>query len=313
MVEPVASIEIGTHTARLLIVRPDPQSTPWQTLLRRRIYIRLAEGLDAPEGAVGTAASGRTLEALRRFSRDLRRHRTHRVYAVATGLFREASNAQALLDEAFQETGIRIRRVTGREEARLSARGALSAVPSATPPMGVFDLGGGSTEFFLCGCGGERILSLPLGAAIFTRRFLGSDPPAPGQIRALRLEADRLLKGVPLLGSKGGAGFLIGTGGTVTTLAAMLHGRLGQGDLEAESINGLVLRQEDLLAQLERLCALGVSERARASGLEPGRASVIVAGIEIVLRVLARFGLDRITASMWDLLEGQLLENWEAR
>ncbi len=312
MVQHVASIEIGTHTARLLIVRLDPQSTRWQTLLRRRIYIRLAEGLNVRAGRIGPQASRRALAALKCFSQDLRQYRTRKVCAVATGVLREAANGAALIEEALAETGIRIRLVSGTEEARLSARGALRAVASADPPLGVFDLGGGSTEFFLRGCGADCALSIPLGAAVFTERFLESDPPAPGQIQALIRETERILKRVPIPGSKGRIRFLIGTGGTVTTLAAMIHGRRLEGDLEPEQINGLVLREDDLQAQLERLGALPVSERARLSRLEPARAAVIVAGILIVLRVLAHFRLDRVTASMWDLLEGQLLENWEA-
>ena len=84
---------------------------------------------------------------------------------MATDAVREAANGNSFLNRIRQETGIRIRILTGQEEARLVALGVLAANPRAHGL--VADLGGGSLELIhldpaeIDGVG-QRI-SLPLG------------------------------------------------------------------------------------------------------------------------------------------------------
>ena len=90
-------------------------------------------------------------------------------------------------------------------------------------PFIAFDLGGGTTEFLLVAEQGDsKALSLPLGAMILTQRHLVSDPPKEKEFESLKKETkELLLKAFPdeIRGTP-----LVGTGGTVTTLAAMVHG-----------------------------------------------------------------------------------------
>ena len=119
-------------------------------LARKRTYIRLAEGLSQSEKKdIPSVAIDRTLNVLKKFSGTLKRFRVHSVNAVVTGVIREAPNRDKFLDRIYEETGIRVRVITGVEEAYLTAKGALQALNIHTDPFAVFDLGGGSTEFFI--------------------------------------------------------------------------------------------------------------------------------------------------------------------
>jgi exopolyphosphatase/guanosine-5'-triphosphate,3'-diphosphate pyrophosphatase len=162
MTKPCASIDIGSHTARLLIADKSGPQGILRPLIRKRDYIRLSEGFDrAGEKTIQPNAIDRTLDALKGFSQTLKTFDVGSVHAVATGLFREAANRDEFLDRIYESTGIRVRTITGDEEALLTGKGVLNALDIRKKPFIIFDLGGGSTEF-LSGRGGRQtVRSIP--------------------------------------------------------------------------------------------------------------------------------------------------------
>jgi len=304
-----ASIDIGTHTARLLIARKCGIPGHLMPLARKRAYIRLAEGLSQSENKdIPSVAIDRTLNVLRNFSGYLKRFRVHSVNAVATGVIREAPNRDQFLDRIYEGTGIRVRAITGVEEAYLTAKGALQALNIHTDPFAVFDLGGGSTEFFI-GSEDTRVArSVPLGAMILTKRYFGSDPPREAEVEALSRHVDQCLLDADLnVPGARDLSLLVGTGGTVTTLAVMLHGILS-GDITADRINGLLLKRRNIEALFSEIRNLSLSERLKLPGLDKGRADVILAGCLTVIRILYFFKSLQLKVSLSDLLEGMLIE-----
>jgi len=101
-------------------------------------------------------------------------------------------------------------------------------------------------------------------------------------------------------------GILIGTGGSVTTLAAMLH-RVPREEITPERINGLELTHARVSRCLERMCRIRSQERTRLHGLDPERAHVIVAGTLVVMGIMGYVETSSLFASMSDLLEGLLM------
>jgi len=149
-------------------------------------------------------------------------------------------------------------------------------------------------------------LSLPLGAMIMTQRHLASDPPKARGIESLKKETrGLLLKAFP---DDAMPATLVGTGGTVTTLAAMLHGIDVQA-ISPERMNGLLLGVQLLEKLLGRMKGLRISERAALPGLDPGRADVILAGSLVVKEILNFFHSSEMMVSLSDLLEGALLDS----
>jgi exopolyphosphatase/guanosine-5'-triphosphate,3'-diphosphate pyrophosphatase len=307
MTKPCASIDIGSHTARLLIADKSGPQGILRPLIRKRDYIRLSEGFDrAGEKTIQPNAIDRTLDALKGFSQTLKTFDVGSVHAVATGLFREAANRDEFLDRIYESTGIRVRTITGDEEALLTGKGVLNALDIRKKPFIIFDLGGGSTEF-LSGRGGRQtVRSIPLGAGILTQAYLKADPPEKDEIRVLSTYIDQILteSGMREVGA-GDDYLVVGTGGTVTTLGAMTH-RVPVEDITPEVINGLTIERSQIEGLFYRLRNLTLEERAKLPGLDTGRAGVIVAGSLIVIRILHFFKSVQLTVSMSDLLEAIL-------
>ncbi len=99
---------------------------------------------------------------------------------------------------------------------------------------------------------------------------------------------------------------MVGTGGTVTTLGAMLH-HMDIEEISPKRMNGLTLRREQLEDLFERLKAMTFDERLKLQGLDRGRADVIPAGCAVVLRILRFFKAREMVVSLSDLLEGMVL------
>jgi len=301
----VASIDLGSHTARLLIAR-------WQagrltSLLRRRAYIRLAQDFEAPDqGALKQAGIERALNSLGEFRSDIEEYRAGRTRTVATGVVRLAVNRASFIDLIREKTGIAVEVITGEQEARLTGLGIRHGLQLEGKPFIGFDLGGGSTEFLLLTKqGSPGAWSLPLGAMIMTQRHLVSDPPKEAEIERLKKETSGLLhKAFP---DRLAVAPVVGTGGTVTTLAAMVHG-IEVEAISPERMNGLLLKAEQLEELVSRMKRLSISERAGMPGLDRGRADVILAGSLVVKEILNFFHSSEMMVSLSDLLEGAILD-----
>ncbi|MCF8146449.1 MAG: hypothetical protein K9N21_21285 [Deltaproteobacteria bacterium] len=306
MTQAVASIDLGSHTARLLIAqRSGSSSWGWTPLLRQRAYIRLAADRDpAGEHDIGPAAAERALEALRGFSRLMADYHVSQVHAVATGIIRDAIHGHRFLAHLHQQTGIPIELVSGEKEALLSGKGACAALNISGPYL-VFDLGGGTTEF-LRNMGGElRATSISLGAGVLTGRFIRSDPPAEGDLVAISGEVEQRLN--PVESDITGAPLVVGTGGSITTLAAMVHKIEGDA-IGPDRVNGLMVTLPQLETCLAKMRILTTAERVGRLGLDPGRADVIVAGSLAIIGIMKFLGKSQLVVSMSDLLEGLLMD-----
>ena len=305
-----ASIDIGTHTVRLLIARKCRIPGHLVPLARKRAYIRLAEGLSESENKdISSVAIDRTLNVLKNFSGTLKRFKVHSVNAVATGVLREAPNRDQFLDRIYEKTGIRVRVIAGVEEAYLTAKGALQALNIHADFFVVFDLGGGSTEFLIGSEGTSVARSIPLGAMILTKKYFGSDPPGEAEIEALSRHVDQCLLDADLnVPGAQDLPLLVGTGGTVATLAVMLHG-IPLADIDADRINGLLLKRRKIESLFSEIRNLDLSARLKLPGLDKGRAEVVLAGCLTVIRILYFFKSLQLKVSMSDLLEGILAES----
>lgn len=308
MIENCASIDIGTHTARLLIARKPETQERLKPLARKRAYIRLGQGFSYSEGkTIQPEAIDRTLVVLEDFLQYTRLFDVHEVHAVATGVVREATNRDEFIDLIQSRTGIHIRPITGEEEALLTGKGVLYALHVQSGPFLVFDLGGGSTEFFLNTGRRQVVRSILMGSMILKQAFLKSDPPRAKQVNALSKHIDKMLGALSLEPINSGSFLLVaGTGGTVTTLAAMLNSIYLE-DIAPERINGLTMTLKQLEGLFNEIKRLPYEERLKMPGLDPDRAEVILAGCIAVIRILYFFKSLQVTVSMSDLLEGVLI------
>ena len=159
----------------------------------------------------------------------------------------------------------------------------------------VVDIGGGSTELVVAT--GDEVAfstSLDVGCVRVTERFLSSDPPSRPELAAAGAY-------VRSSSPSSNAAAAIGVAGTITTLATL---DLGDAEYDPAHTHGHRVSLASVEKQLERLAAMTTEERLAIPGIEPGRASVIVAGIVVLREVMTAYGLDDIEVSERDVLHG---------
>lgn len=293
-----AAIDIGSNTVRMLVgeVYCD-QIVPRHYF---RHITRLGGGYD-PLAGISADASERTLCALELFAQVRDRMNPTCIRAVATEAVRRAVNGEKFVADIMARTGFTVEIIAGEEEASLSSAGVLAALNPQPDAVLIFDIGGGSTEFIVIKKG-QRLWqkSYPLGVVSL------AEAPNPDLAieRILAILADDLrLAGLfPLLSSEDCE--LVGTAGTVTTLAAL---DLAMTEYDWQRINNHRLTHSTLLFLHDRLLLLPPTARELLAGMEKGRGDLIVHGAAIVLSLMKLLRKDHLRVSDFGLLEGILL------
>ena len=232
----------------------------------------------------------------------MRQGSSPRVLAVATAAIRDAPNADRLLAALRREEGVKVRILSGLEEARLGAAAVLWQRP--LDRGAIVDLGGGSLQVTRVRAGRiARVASVPLGAVRTPLRFLRHDPPRTREIQALRRETrDRLLGVLP----RAHAGdVLIGLGGSLRALGRVF---LKSVDRNGASPHWLRLRREEIAGLRARLEPLTVRQRRRVRGLKAERADVIVAGAVVIVELMTLGGYEILTVCDEGVRHGLLLQ-----
>ena len=293
----VAAVDIGTNTTRLLVADVADGRIVEQLHRESRIT-RLGEGVDA-RGRLLPAPIARVRNALADYRRTADSLGAERTLAIATSAVRDAENGEAFLGEVEWSYGFATRLLSGDDEALLTRRG-VAAARGLRPRTLVVDLGGGSTELVL----DDRHMSLELGSVRQTERFLASDPPTAEELARCADDVRATLETHVPTEMRDGAADGIAVAGTVTTLAAL---DLGLERYDRERVDGHRLTAAAVDAQRDRLAALPLAERRLLPSIEPERAPVIVAGAAILVAILEAYGLDAISVSEHDILEGAAL------
>lgn len=301
---PAAAVDVGSNTVRLLIAEADDSTRLKTSLLERRVT-RLSQGLE-PGGRLDSQARDRTLAALEYFGRLVVEHGAGPVFGGATAAVRLAEDGLEFLDLVRRRSGLDIKRLAGEEEARLTALGILSGLDGLAGPVLALDPGGQSTEFVPIVGGEPRPgLSLNMGVVALTERFLKHDPPLAGELAELtewvdgRLaEAGRFFAPRPEL-------TLVGTAGTVTTIAAML---LELTDYDPERITGYRIGAGAVDELVDRLGKMPLADRRGLPGLEPGREDVILPGLIMTRRAMGYYNCREMLVVDAGLLEGLIID-----
>ena len=291
---PIAALDVGSNTFRLMLAK---RKDLWAGKQVYQHIPRLSEKLK-PGGRFNPAALARSWEALDDFASLVKEAGATRVLAGATMAARMAADGPELMAEIHRRYGWEAVILTGEEEAYHTATGVL--VGLALTDALIFDIGGRSTEF-VTSSGGEIIQSrsLPVGVVGLTEDHL-SDPVTPDQLIAVARNVRAVLMATNFSDVTPGAA-LVGTAGTVTTVAALL---LKLTEYQPELIQNARLSKDDIAALLDVMAAETVAERARKHSLHPLRADAIVAGLVLVMEIMDFFGQQELTVSDNGLLEG---------
>src|SRR5262245_44115480 len=215
-----AAIDIGTNSIHMIVVQVRPDLS-FEVIDREKEMVRLgAGGLDGR--SLTETAMTAALQTLAKFHRLAVVHKVDEVLAAATSAIREADNGGDFIAEVEKRTGIKIRIISGPEEARLIHMAAVYGVHIGGTPAVVIDIGGGSIEVTL-GTASHLTYarSFKLGVIRLTERFVRTDPLSPRDERRLVKYINRDI--ASYLDTVADKRFdrVIGTSGTILSLGAL--------------------------------------------------------------------------------------------
>ncbi|MDV0443615.1 Ppx/GppA phosphatase family protein [Methanorbis rubei] len=304
----VAFIDIGTNSARLLVVSISPNGA-YHMLSRIKDIVRLGED----EYISGVAkimpeAIDRLVLVLKRFVDLSRTFGDAEFVMMATSAMREATNAQEIVDQIRSDLGLEIQIISGKEEARLIHLGVAAGMSLGNDQALFIDIGGGSTELIVGGQYSYSTLeSMQLGAIRITnqcikKNFSGALPQKKqtkmmNRIMTVAMPALQRISEHPFTRA-------VGSSGTTINLAEIAQ-RLYHAE---ESSEKLVLLLADLDKLFTYLSSLSLEERRRVPGINPERADIILAGAAILLAVMKTLKIPQLEISDRGLREGILMD-----
>ena len=303
----LASLDIGTVTTRLLLA--DVYGNECKELKRCVAITNLGVGVDKTH-MLQEDAIERVVQQIAEYVSVVNSSKTEEfpeipIRAVATSAARDAQNSSVLV-ERLQALGVELAIIEGTREAALSFRGA--AVGHEGEHLLVADIGGGSTELVF-GIGGQdpkMSHSFNIGCRRMTERFLAGDPPSTQECDQLRaFVRDHMRAYFDKAQAQGCmVDRIIAVAGTPTSVVAIdKHMEV----YDSSKVHNTVVPRETLERIFENLRQMPLEQRKGVVGLEPARASVIVAGLAILLEVLTLANCSSFTVSESDILQGVLL------
>ncbi|PZM11927.1 exopolyphosphatase [Rhizobium tubonense] len=312
-----AALDLGTNNCRLLIAQPT-RPGQFRVVDAFSRIVRLGEGLGA-SGRLSNEAMDRAVEALRVCASKLKAREIRRARLIATEACRSAENGEAFLARVIEETGLDLEIIDRETEARLAVSGCSSLVGPEARSVVLFDIGGGSSEIAVIRIEDNRSsrlanhithwTSLPVGVVTLSERHGGRDV-TPTVFEAMINEVERMLDKFdcpPVAGATADSAdfHLIGTSGTVTTLAGV---HLDLPRYDRRKVDGVWLSDDEVTAMQSKLLSWDFAGRAANPCIGPDRADLVLAGCAILEAIRRRWPSPRMRVADRGLREGLLTD-----
>ena len=296
----VGVVDVGTNTVRLLIA--DATKDSLIPVEHAREITRLGKGVDARK-RLDPVQSKRSLDVIASYVERAKAADAERIRVAGTSALRDAEDGMAFAHTVRERTGVELEILRGIDEGKLSFIGATSDLPDGT--YLVCDIGGGSTELTVGRDGPAATISLDVGSVRLKERLLRDDPPSASQVQSVYSRVQDLLEKTNFELMVTGTETLVGVGGTITTLAAVV---LGLRAYDSNAVHHAHLAAADVSKTVERLRRMRVHEIRRLGVVESGRADVITAGSLVLRFVMERWSFAGCVVSERDILDGLALD-----
>jgi exopolyphosphatase/guanosine-5'-triphosphate,3'-diphosphate pyrophosphatase len=300
----LAAIDIGSNSVRLIVAEA-VRGGNYRILDEEREPTRLGRSVGR-DGNLDAESMEQTLAALNTFQQIAAGFQAESLRVIATCAIREAGNGPAFCQRIREEVGLEVEVISGEQEGRYAFSSVQHAFDLSGKNVIVADIGGGSTEIvFSTGEMIEEIYSTPLGAVRLTERFAANGETDIAEMFP-KLESDiadclkRMTTKPPFAPH-----FMVGCGGTFTTLADLLMASQRGGDKE---VAGFRASHADVRHLLDRLRKMPVRGRRSLPGMTPDRADIIVAGIAIIDAMMKRFRVNTLIVHSRGVRDGLLRE-----
>lgn len=314
-----AALDLGTNNCRLLVAQPT-RPGQFRVVDAFSRIVRLGEGL-AATGRLSDDAMDRAVEALKICATKLNGVELRRKRLIATEACRSAVNGEEFLARVKRETGLELEIINRETEARLAVSGCSSLVGRETRSVVLFDIGGGSSEIAVIRIQDHRSsrlanhithwTSLPVGVVTLSERHGGRDV-TPAVFEGMIAEVSGMLAkfDCPPIAAFGQSSkdedfHLIGTSGTVTTLAGV---HLDLPRYDRRRVDGLWLSDDEVSAMQAKLLSWDYQSRAANACIGPDRADLVLAGCAILEAIRRRWPSSRMRVADRGLREGLLTD-----
>lgn len=314
-----AALDLGTNNCRLLIA--EARHSGFRVVDGFSRIVRLGENL-ADRGRLSDLAMDRAIGALRICATKLSTADVSRARIIATEACRSATNCDRFTSRVYEETGLALEVVDRATEARLAVAGCSPLIDDKAEGVLLFDIGGGSSEIVWLDLTSRYRLegaalvhcirawtSLPVGVVSLSERYGGQDVDRD-VFAAMVDDVSRLLANVDRRGvlteavARGGV-HLLGTSGTVTTLAGLF---LGLKRYDRRQVDGTWLDHTQVDTLISQLLGMSFEDRVANPCIGADRADLVLAGCAILEAIRRRWPCDRLRVADRGLREGMLME-----
>ena len=331
-----AALDLGTNSCRMLIAQP--KGAQFHVVDSFSKSVQLGHGLES-HGRLSRISMAKTVQALRICRRKIEQHEVRRMRLVGTEACRRATNSPQLVRAVERETGLPLEIIEPEEEARLAVISCAPLVSTRTEQLLVVDIGGGSTELvwidlskvprhdrpraimrlhrgFSQRAGAfpaARVvdwISVPLGVATLRDQFADVEDDAARYALMSWYFEEQLQEFSPYQAEQAREGFqIIGTSGTVTTLAAS---HLGLRRYDRNKVDGLRMTSDQIDRVVNQYLRLGPAGRRSDPRIGRDRHALIMSGASILQALLRSWPTDRLTVADRGLREGLLYAQMSA-
>lgn len=302
----LACIDMGTNSFHMIVCQASEERDHFEVITRVREsvpFFRRALGAHT----IDATALSSALRILKDMKEKAQESGARRLVAVATSAVRESDNGEDVLRRIRNELNLDARMISGKEEARLIYLGVLWSMPKLKGPFAICDIGGGSTEIIVADRHRSYFSeSYKLGAARLTQRFFKKDLPTSQEIRELHDEVRGMLRPASArIAESGGFNQLIGTSGTVQTLAKLDRARRKKSS--KEDLDGYCLSQEGLEEIVSYIEEASI-EGERIKDISADRNRTILAGAIVLLETMRSLNMSQISVCLSALREGVVVD-----
>ena len=301
MTEHVAIIDLGSNTARLVVLNIH-QCNSYNLIYHQKENGRLSEGME-PDKILKPEAMSRGVATLKVFAHMCNLFKAKTILAVTTAAVRSARNGSEFVQTVEQETGIKLKILTEQEEAHLGYLGVINTIDIEDAVL--FDLGGGSTQLTLIkNRKSQQSITLPFGTLFLTEKFGTQDTVTPESLENMQSYILTQLETIPWM--KGLHLPLIGVGGTARNIAKMDHKRKNYPYPKVHNYRLGSISFKDLWGSLSKSSLI---HRRNFPGLSSDRADVIVAGLTTIKCLFDIVQSSRLIISGCGLREGVFFDH----
>lgn len=299
-----AIIEIGSNSLKLLIYRTKPS---FQVVLDETKITRLSQEYNLT-GKISPLALNRNIQEIHRCQDIIKKYECSDVSLYGTMIFRSAKNSREVLAQILQQTGLNLHILSGQEEATYSFYAAIHDIQIKDMQVMVIDTGGGSTEFIFGRAGAiDFAESLDVGAVTLTDRFNLKNEVETSVLEEVK---EYLANKFNNINVKANLGAIIGIGGTVTTISAIIQ-KLE--DYSADKIQGSIINLNDIIELEKELATKNLAKRKNIIGLSPKRADIILGGVLIIRSILEKYEKTEMIVCDHGLRYGLALKEWRKK